>query len=176
MRKQLFAFPGFNASSKLVGKFGDRYARVIQLKRRKKQPSVVTVVSAAYGRYDKISRCCGYEHLSVAGPGESTWSSNAGVSDVRGVLRRACRTVLTGWQTTLAIRNALTMHVVKLCSGSAEQGCCRAWNACTHSTVKDLDKLYMQKQVDLAGLPAPRAIGIDEISIRKGHNYSGHRQ
>ena len=40
-----------------------------------------------------------------------------------------------------------------------------------HSTVKDLDKLYMQKQVDLAGLPTPRAIGIDEISIRKGHNY-----
>ena len=29
----------------------------------------------------------------------------------------------------------------------------------------------MQKQVELAGLPAPRAIGIDEISIRKGHNY-----
>jgi transposase len=40
-----------------------------------------------------------------------------------------------------------------------------------HSTVKDLDKLYMQQQVDLAGLPTPRAIGIDEISIRKGHNY-----
>ena len=29
----------------------------------------------------------------------------------------------------------------------------------------------MQKQVELAGMPAPRAIGIDEISIRKGHNY-----
>ena len=40
-----------------------------------------------------------------------------------------------------------------------------------HSTVKDLDKLYMQEQVDRAGLPAPWAIGIDEISIRKGHNY-----
>ena len=25
-----------------------------------------------------------------------------------------------------------------------------------HSTVKDLDKLYMQKQVELAGLPAPQ--------------------
>lgn len=37
--------------------------------------------------------------------------------------------------------------------------------------MKDLDKLYMQRQVDLAGLPAPRVIGIDEISIRKGHNY-----
>ena len=40
-----------------------------------------------------------------------------------------------------------------------------------HSTVKDLDKRYMQKQVERAGLPAPRAIGIDELSIRKGHNY-----
>ena len=40
-----------------------------------------------------------------------------------------------------------------------------------HSTVKDLDKLYMRRQVELAGKPAPRAIGVDEISIRKGHNY-----
>lgn len=40
-----------------------------------------------------------------------------------------------------------------------------------HSTVKDLDKLYMRRQVELAGTPAPRAIGVDEISIRKGHNY-----
>ena len=40
-----------------------------------------------------------------------------------------------------------------------------------HSTVKDLDKLYMRRQVELAGTPTPRAIGVDEISIRKGHNY-----
>jgi transposase len=40
-----------------------------------------------------------------------------------------------------------------------------------HSTVKDLDKLYMRQQVALAGTPSPRAVGIDEISIRKGHNY-----
>lgn len=39
------------------------------------------------------------------------------------------------------------------------------------STVKDLDKRYRQEQVDRAGLPAPRAIGIDELSLRKGHNY-----
>lgn len=39
------------------------------------------------------------------------------------------------------------------------------------STVKDLDKLYMREQVERAGTPAPRAIGVDEISIRKGHNY-----
>ena len=40
-----------------------------------------------------------------------------------------------------------------------------------HTTVKDLDKLYMAKQVARAGHPAPRVIGIDEISIRKGHDY-----
>lgn len=39
------------------------------------------------------------------------------------------------------------------------------------STVRELDKLYMQQQVAKAGLPAPRVIGVDEISIRKGHNY-----
>jgi transposase len=38
-------------------------------------------------------------------------------------------------------------------------------------TVKDLDKVYMQKQIAKAGTPAPRAIGVDEIAIRKGHDY-----
>lgn len=40
-----------------------------------------------------------------------------------------------------------------------------------HSTVKDLDKRYMQQQLARAGTPAPRAIGVDEIAIRKGHTY-----
>ncbi len=34
--RALFAFPSFTASSKLLGVFADRYARVIQLKRSKK--------------------------------------------------------------------------------------------------------------------------------------------
>lgn len=39
------------------------------------------------------------------------------------------------------------------------------------STVKDLDKIYIGRQVALAGTPAPRVIGVDEIAIRKGHDY-----
>jgi len=39
------------------------------------------------------------------------------------------------------------------------------------STVKELDKQYMQEQLRRAGTPGPRAIGIDEVSIRKGHTY-----
>ena len=38
-------------------------------------------------------------------------------------------------------------------------------------TVKELDKQYMREQLRRAGCPAPRVIGIDEISIGKGHQY-----
>lgn len=38
-------------------------------------------------------------------------------------------------------------------------------------TVKELDKQYMRAQIARLGKPGPKAIGIDEISIRKGHDY-----
>jgi transposase len=38
-------------------------------------------------------------------------------------------------------------------------------------TVKGLDKYYMGEQLKKAGKPRPRVIGIDEVSIRKGHTY-----
>jgi len=37
--------------------------------------------------------------------------------------------------------------------------------------VKELEKQYMAAQLARAGTPAPKVIGIDEISIRKGHTY-----
>ncbi len=38
-------------------------------------------------------------------------------------------------------------------------------------TIKDLDQEYMREQLRRAGKPAPKVVGIDEISIRKGHAY-----
>ncbi len=38
-------------------------------------------------------------------------------------------------------------------------------------TVKALDKQYIAEQLKHAGIPGPKAIGIDEISIRRGHTY-----
>jgi len=38
-------------------------------------------------------------------------------------------------------------------------------------SVKTLEKQYMRAQLARAGAPGPKAIGIDEISIRKGHTY-----
>ena len=61
-------------------------------------------------------------------------------------------------------------HVGKLCLDMPNKAVAEM-ERLHHGTVKALDTLYMQEQVDRAGLPAPRAIGVDEISIRKGHNY-----
>ena len=38
-------------------------------------------------------------------------------------------------------------------------------------TVKTLEMQYMRAQLAKAGTPGPKVIGIDEISIRKGHTY-----
>ncbi len=38
-------------------------------------------------------------------------------------------------------------------------------------TVKELEKEYMEEQLRRKGHPSPEAIGVDEISIRKGHTY-----
>src|ERR1700733_2044272 len=38
-------------------------------------------------------------------------------------------------------------------------------------TVKELDKLYMNEQLRRAPTPNPTVVGIDEISMGKGHKY-----
>jgi transposase len=38
-------------------------------------------------------------------------------------------------------------------------------------TVRKLEMEYMREQLRRAGKPAPKVVGIDEISIRKGHTY-----
>jgi len=62
------------------------------------------------------------------------------------------------------------LHVGALCREMTNQAVAVS-ERLHHRTVKDLDKLYMAKQVARAGMPAPRAIGVDEIAVRKGHKY-----
>ena len=38
-------------------------------------------------------------------------------------------------------------------------------------TIKTLEKQYMETQLRRAGTPGPQVIGIDELSVRKGHTY-----
>ena len=48
---------------------------------------------------------------------------------------------------------------------------CRQGTAPGLEDVKALDKQYMAEQLRRAGTPGPKAMGIDEVSIRKGHTY-----
>lgn len=61
-------------------------------------------------------------------------------------------------------------HIGRRCRGASIRDVAREFQLDWH-TVKALDKQYMTEQLRRAGMPGPRAIGIDEISIRKGHTY-----
>lgn len=61
-------------------------------------------------------------------------------------------------------------YVGRRCRASTIKDVAEELNLDWH-TVKELDKQYMAAQLERAGTPAPKAIGIDEISIRKGHTY-----
>ena len=61
-------------------------------------------------------------------------------------------------------------HIGRQCRNTTVKEVAKEHNLRWH-TVKELEKQYMQKQLDVAGRPAPRAIGINEISIKKGHTY-----
>ena len=61
-------------------------------------------------------------------------------------------------------------HIGRRCRGASISDVAKEFKLDWH-TVKSLDKQYMAEQLKRAGLPGPKAIGIDEISIRKGHTY-----
>ena len=61
-------------------------------------------------------------------------------------------------------------YVGRRCRGSALKDIARELRL-DWKTVKSLEIQYMKEQLRRAGTPGPKAIGIDEISIRKGHTY-----
>ena len=61
-------------------------------------------------------------------------------------------------------------HIGRRCRGSSIKDVAREFKL-DSQTVKSLEKQYMTEQLKRAGMPGTRAIGIDEISIRKGHTH-----
>jgi len=61
-------------------------------------------------------------------------------------------------------------HVGQRCKEASISSVAQEFQLDWH-TVKELEKEYMREVLSKAGTPAPEAIGIDEISIRKGHTY-----
>ena len=68
------------------------------------------------------------------------------------------------------VTQRVAMHVGALCREMTNTAVAKA-ERLHDSTVKDLDRISMPQQVARAGLPTPRAIGVDEMAIRKGHDY-----
>jgi transposase len=62
------------------------------------------------------------------------------------------------------------MDVGRRCSQASVRDVARELGLDWH-TVKDLEKQYMAAQLAAAGAPSPVVIGIDEISVRRGHAY-----
>ena len=62
------------------------------------------------------------------------------------------------------------MQIGALCRVMTIQDVARLMHLHWHA-VRDLDKIYMREQLRVAGDQKPRIIGIDEISIKKGHSY-----
>jgi transposase len=61
-------------------------------------------------------------------------------------------------------------YVGKLCRDMTNKAVAETLNL-HEDTVKDLDKMYMKQMLVKAPIAAPSVIGIDELSIRKGHTY-----
>jgi len=94
--------------------------------------------------------------------------------EVRRVRCRSCHRVKRERLDFLAdnpfYTKRFTWFVGRRCRASTIQDVAKELHLDWH-TVKALDKQYMRAQLERAGTPAPKAIGIDEISIRKGHTY-----
>jgi len=61
-------------------------------------------------------------------------------------------------------------HVGQRCKEASISSVAKEFHLDWH-TVKEIEKDYMREVLAKTGTPAPKAIGIDEISIRKGHTY-----
>ena len=94
--------------------------------------------------------------------------------EVRRVYCRCCGTVKRERLDFLADNPLYTKrfahYVGRRCASAAIKAVAKELHLDWH-TVKELDKQYMRAQLDRIGTPGPKAIGIDEISIRKGHTY-----
>lgn len=94
--------------------------------------------------------------------------------EIRRVLCRKCGKVKRekfAWQASNPLyTKRFAIYVGRRCREASIKSVAKELSLDWH-TVKELEKDYMRGLLAKVRMPAPRAIGIDEISIRKGHSY-----
>lgn len=93
---------------------------------------------------------------------------------IRRVLCRWCGKVkqekLTWLSNSPFYTKRFAFYVGRRCRKMSVQDVARELKLDWH-TVKGLEKQYMSEQLRRTGVAGPRVIGIDEVSLRKGHTY-----
>lgn len=161
-----YRFPGFRVRCKLKGLFGDPKARLITLERRRKKTICGTCGKTCRSFYDQETRRvrdlnCGdlriYLELSI-----------------RRVDCPHCQGVRQERLDFLAENHRYTRRFAfdtgRRCARSSIKDIARETHLDWHA-VKNLEQEYMAEQLRRAGNPAPKQIGIDEVSIAKGQTY-----
>jgi transposase len=94
--------------------------------------------------------------------------------EVRRVDCRSCGQVkrerLSFLADTTHYTERFAYYVGRRCASATIQDVAKELHLDWHA-VKELEKQYMRAQLVRAGTPGPKAIGVDEISIRKRHTY-----
>ena len=161
-----YSFSGFRPEPTVRGIFGDPKARVITLNRRsKKQRAGVAVASRWAGTTARSAGCA----ICRAGTRGYFWSWRCGGSSAAdcGKVKRERLDFLAD---NPLYTKRFAYYVGRRCRQATIKDVAEELALDWH-TVKALDMQYMQAQLARAGTPAPQVIGIDEISIRKGHTY-----
>src|SRR5271156_720042 len=157
-------FPGFRPEPTVRGIFGDPKAVVIGLKRRSKKG-----VRLLRSRPDGLVRPQGAPCARSFVRRQADISGIGGAADCLSPLWQgeAGTARLPGGQS--ALYQALCVLCGPALSGGDDQRCGGGIGA--GLAVKALDMQYMEVQLKRVGAPGPQVIGVDEISIRKGHTY-----
>src|SRR6202051_2926205 len=161
-----YSFAGVRARATVRGVFGEPDVRIVRLDRRSKKRFAVVADG---------SRRAG----TTVGGGRVGDLSSAGFRivlefEVRRVACRRCGAVKREGLDFLADNPHFTkrfaFYVGRRCRQASIRDVARELKL-DWDTVKTLEMQYMRAQLKAGGTPGPRAIGIDEISVRKGHSY-----
>ena len=162
----VFVSCGFRPERTVRGIFGDPKARVIALKRRSKKRLAAFAVACRW--VGTTGRCAGCAIFLAARLGY-IWNWRFDGVDCAGC-GKVKRERLEFLADNPLYTKRFAYFVGRRCRGATIKDVAEELALDWH-TVKALDMQYMQAQLERVGTPGPQVIGVDEISIRKGHTY-----